>query len=273
MSRKVALALGAALILVVAAVSISFAMADDDEALPVADDRFEAVAAEDGDELDGIVDAVEIDPGEILDALADGATLTEIIEDKGGDPDEIADAVGGMADEAIDDALADGVIDADEADDLREFVAGTVDGLMNLPIGVLLPDLGLLGGVVPRVPHETDPDDLDRLRDQLEEQFGKEFGDDEFGPPFFLDPDGLPPDLPDEVRGRLEGLRDELENLDIEDLLETFDGRGFSFGEDDIPDELRRLLDEFFDGEEFRFDGDGFHFDFRFDDKAEDEAA
>jgi hypothetical protein len=273
MSRRVALALGTALILVVGAVSISFAVADDDEAIPVADDRFEAVATEDGDTLDGIIDAIEIDPVETLEALADGATLAEIIEDNGGDPGEIADEVEGMAGEAIDEALADGIIDKDEADDLREFVADTVDGFMNLPIGVLLSDLEFLGAVVPGVPFEVSPDDPDQLRDQLEEQFGEEFGEGEFDPPFFLDPDGLAPDLPDEVRERLEGLQDELENLDLEDLLENFDSGGFSFDESDIPDELRQLLDQFLDGEEFRFEGDGFDFDFRFNEEGEEEAA
>jgi hypothetical protein len=274
MGRNVALALGVALVLGVGAVSITLAVTEGDEPVAVAqaEDRFAPVADEGGNLLDGVIGELEIDLSEILEALADGATLAEVIEDNGGDSDEIADTVEGLAFEAIKEALDEGVIDSDEADELRAFVSDTIDGLMNLPIGVLFRDLGFLGGLVPGVPFEALPDELE----QLEEQFGGHGSEFHFGP-FFekglpFDPEALPDDLPDEVRERLEELEEELENLDSQDLLEGFDG-GFFFDEGDIPHELRQLFEQFFDGEGFRFDSDGFDFDLRFNDEVEEEAA
>jgi len=274
MSRNVALALGISLVLGVGAVSITLAVTEGGEPVAVAqtEDRFAPVADEGGDPLDDLIGELEIDTSQILESLADGATLAEVIEDGGGDPDEIADTVEGLAFQAIKEALDEGVIDSDEADELRAFVSDTIDGLMTLPIGVLFRDLEFLGGLLPGVPFEALPDKLE----QLEEQFGDHGSEFRFGP-FFekglpFDPEALPDDLPDEVRERLEELREELENLDSQDLLEGFDG-GFFFDGGDIPEELRQLFEQFSDGKGFRFDSDGFDFDFRFSDEAEEEAA
>lgn len=83
-----------------------------------------------GRTLTTAAEAIGIAPRELREALADGRTIAEVAEANGVDPAVVVDALVDEATERLDDAVADGRVDEDDAerwragieDDVRELV-------------------------------------------------------------------------------------------------------------------------------------------------------
>jgi hypothetical protein len=67
--------------------------------------------------LDEAADAIGIEEDELLAALRDGQTLAEVAESNGVDPQTVIDALVATTHERLDDAVADGRIEQDDADE------------------------------------------------------------------------------------------------------------------------------------------------------------
>lgn len=84
--------------------------------------------------------AIGIRPSELVAALRDGATIAQVAEAHGVDPDDVVDAIVADQRDRLERAVRDGVMTRDEADrvlaELEQHVTDLVEG--NLP----MPDLG-----------------------------------------------------------------------------------------------------------------------------------
>jgi hypothetical protein len=114
------------------------------------------------DWLDEAADAIGIDDDELLDALREGQTIAEVAESNGVDPQTVIDAIVASAQERLDEAVADGDIDQDDANerraDLTERITEFVnEGFKGGPFIIELP--GPDGGwIKDRWEHRSDED-------------------------------------------------------------------------------------------------------------------
>ena len=69
-----------------------------------------------GSVLDEAADAIGIEEDDLLDALRDGQTIAEVAEGEGVDPQAVIDALVAATRERLDDAVADGRIEQEDAD-------------------------------------------------------------------------------------------------------------------------------------------------------------
>ena len=82
--------------------------------------------------LERLAEVLDLGRDDLVDRLRDGESLAEIAETQGVDPDELVDVLIAERVERIDDAVADGDLDPDEADErkaaLEEMATAHVDG-------------------------------------------------------------------------------------------------------------------------------------------------
>lgn len=83
------------------------------------------------DALEIITEATGLSNQDLLQAAREGSTLAEIITENGGDVDAITAEIIALANTRIDDALADGSIDENQAAQLRENLETRIDSLLN----------------------------------------------------------------------------------------------------------------------------------------------
>jgi polyhydroxyalkanoate synthesis regulator phasin len=101
--------------------------------------------------LSEAAEAIGIDEDELLDALRDGETIAELAEENGVEPRAVIDALVAAVKERLDEAVADGDIDQETADErladaeerVTEFVNEGFERLERLPFP--RPDRGWLG--------------------------------------------------------------------------------------------------------------------------------
>ena len=72
--------------------------------------------------LDAAAEALGLTAEELREALADGSTLAEVAEEQGVKPTELVDALVAAETERLDEAVADGRLTQDEADDRAEML-------------------------------------------------------------------------------------------------------------------------------------------------------
>jgi hypothetical protein len=97
-------------------------------------------------------ETIGIEPSELLTEVRDGATIAEVAEANGVDPQAVVDAIGAQQRERLDQAVEDGVLTQEEADeraaDLEQRAADLVNGELDLPLwerGPLVGHPGLWG--------------------------------------------------------------------------------------------------------------------------------
>jgi hypothetical protein len=103
------------------------------------------------DMLNEAAEAIGVDNDELLDALRDGETIADLAEENGVDPQDVIDTLVATVKERLDDAVADGDIDQDAADErlaeaterITEFVNEGFELRERLPFP--RPDGGWLG--------------------------------------------------------------------------------------------------------------------------------
>lgn len=87
--------------------------------------------------LGQIAETLGLDPLELRDALADGATIAELADEAGVSTDDIVSAVVQAAQDRLDDAVANGRIDAADAEaklaEIEANVAALIAGEIELP--------------------------------------------------------------------------------------------------------------------------------------------
>jgi uncharacterized protein (DUF433 family) len=83
-------------------------------------------------------ETIGIEPSELLAEVRDGATIAEVAEDHGVDPQDVIDAIATEQRERLDQAVEDGLLTQDEADeraaDLEERAADLVNGELDMPM-------------------------------------------------------------------------------------------------------------------------------------------
>jgi polyhydroxyalkanoate synthesis regulator phasin len=92
-----------------------------------------------GSLLEEAADTIGIEVDDLLDAVRDGQTIAEVAEGEGVDPQTVIDAIVAQARERLDEAVADGRIDQEDADehlaDLDERITEFVnEGFAALPV-------------------------------------------------------------------------------------------------------------------------------------------
>ena len=81
--------------------------------------------------LDEAADAIGIEEDELLDALRDGQTIAEVAESNGVDPQTVIDALVAATQERLDDAVADGRIEQEDADERLADVTERITEFVN----------------------------------------------------------------------------------------------------------------------------------------------
>ena len=111
--------------------------------------------------LDSVADAIGIAVDELRDALADGQTLAQVAEANGVDPQAVIDTLVTEASEWLDEAIADGRLDQEDADERRAELTERITEFVNegLPARADLDELPRRG------PFDTDDDDSTRDED------------------------------------------------------------------------------------------------------------
>ena len=66
-----------------------------------------------------VAETIGIEVEELREAVSDGATIAEIAEENGVDPQDVIDALGAQTNERLDEAVANGRLDEAEADEKR----------------------------------------------------------------------------------------------------------------------------------------------------------
>lgn len=83
------------------------------------------------DQLEVAAEVLGVDEADLREQLADGATLAEVAEDEGVDPDEVVDALVESATERVEEAVDDGAIDEEQADRILDDLPARVDDLVH----------------------------------------------------------------------------------------------------------------------------------------------
>lgn len=90
--------------------------------------------------------AIGIEPSELLQAIRDGQTIAEVAESNGVDPSTVVDAIVADARDRLDQAVQDGTLTQEEADekspDLEERATAFVNGMYPMPFRDGTPLLG-----------------------------------------------------------------------------------------------------------------------------------
>ncbi len=81
--------------------------------------------------LTAVKDVTGLDNAAIRTQLRDGKTLTEIVSENGGDPQAVTDAAKAQLTQEIDQALSDGKITTDQAENARNNLDSALDIAMN----------------------------------------------------------------------------------------------------------------------------------------------
>lgn len=81
--------------------------------------------------LDAAAETIGITEDDLRDALRDGETIAEVAEAQGVEPQTVIDALVADATTRIDDAIADGELDADQAAELKEDLPERMANLVN----------------------------------------------------------------------------------------------------------------------------------------------
>jgi uncharacterized protein YidB (DUF937 family) len=84
-----------------------------------------------GADLDVAAEALGISEDDLRDALRDGQTIAEVAEAEGVDVQTVIDALVAEATARIDDAVADGDLDADDAEELKADLPDRITDLVN----------------------------------------------------------------------------------------------------------------------------------------------
>lgn len=88
-------------------------------------------------------EAIGIEPSELFQAIRDGQTVAEVAQDNGVDPSTVADAIVADARDRLDQAVEDGTLTQEEADekaaDLEERATAFVNGEYPMPFRGTLP--------------------------------------------------------------------------------------------------------------------------------------
>ncbi len=84
-----------------------------------------------GPKLDVVAQAIGIDVDTLKDQLKEGKTLTQIAEENNADPAAVADAIVNAINERIDQAVADGKMDQEKADEIKANAPEKVEKMMN----------------------------------------------------------------------------------------------------------------------------------------------
>jgi uncharacterized protein (DUF433 family) len=87
--------------------------------------------------IEAAAEAIGVEPSELLSELRDGATIAEVAQEHGVESSAVVDAIVAEHRERLDQAVEDGVLTQEEADEraaeLEERVAGFVNGDVDLP--------------------------------------------------------------------------------------------------------------------------------------------
>lgn len=84
-----------------------------------------------GDAFGIITESLGLEPGEIRQAIADGATLAEVIETNGGDVDAVTAEIIALATERVNGLVADETITQEQADEFLAELETRVDTFLN----------------------------------------------------------------------------------------------------------------------------------------------
>lgn len=84
-----------------------------------------------GEGLDAAAEALGLETDDLRDQLADGATLAEVAEAQGVDVQVVIDALVAEATSHIDEAVADGRLDADEAEEMKSDLVDRITERVN----------------------------------------------------------------------------------------------------------------------------------------------
>jgi polyhydroxyalkanoate synthesis regulator phasin len=122
--------------------------------------------------LDEAADAIGIEDDELLAALSDGQTIAEVAEGEGVDPQTVIDALVAATRERLDDAVADGHIEQEDADERLADVTERITEFVNegADFGHPFPRPGGDGGWFEdrgehRGPFDKDDEDRDTTED------------------------------------------------------------------------------------------------------------
>lgn len=83
------------------------------------------------DQLEVAAEVLGVEEADLREQLAGGATLAEVAEDEGVDPDEVVDALVESATERVEEAVDDGAIDEEQADRILDDLPARVDDLVH----------------------------------------------------------------------------------------------------------------------------------------------
>jgi hypothetical protein len=78
-----------------------------------------------------VADTIGISPRALVDALRGGKSVADVAKDHGVDPQKVIDAVVGAADKKVDEAVANGKLDADRAATIKDRLPDRITRIVN----------------------------------------------------------------------------------------------------------------------------------------------